>query len=336
MSFTLAAQTAYQDLLETRKMWAVSESKGTPFLKDQDKKGQYWYARQRIGGRVIDTYIGPNTPDLRAQIDTLKSKVHDQKAIEARCSSLVAQLRAAGLPALDRSTGKVLNAMAKVGVFRLGGTLVGTHAFRLFSAELGARLDNTLAATEDIDVAAFENLKLVIDDTATPSLASTFKALKLDPAPGIDAKRRPTRWIMQGGGTMVDFLAPKMQDKSDIVMLETLGVYAQALPFLNYLIADPIPAVGLYRSGILVQIPRPERYAIHKLILSQRRSSASKAKSRKDIAQAETLISILSEDRPQELLTAFQDAMDIGLSWRAALTAALKQKPALRAVLKQL
>ena len=41
-----------------------------------------------------------------------------------------------------------------------------------------------------------------------------------------------------------------------------LGVSAQALHHLNYLIAEPIQAAVLYRSGVLVQIPRPERYAI--------------------------------------------------------------------------
>lgn len=50
---------------------------------------------------------------------------------------------------------------------------------------------------------------------------------------------------------MVDFLAPRMQGKSEIVRLEPLKVYAQTLPFLNFLIADPIPAVALYRSGVL-------------------------------------------------------------------------------------
>lgn len=52
---------------------------------------------------------------------------------------MVAQLRAAGVPVLDRDTGKVLNAMAKSGVFRLSGTLVGTHAFRLYGVELGVQ-----------------------------------------------------------------------------------------------------------------------------------------------------------------------------------------------------
>ena len=114
-------------------------------------------------------------------------------------------------------------------------------------------------ATEEVDVAAFEGLKLVIHDQFNPSLADTFRDLKLSPAPSLDRRNRPTRWAMEGGGTMVDFLAPKTRETDDILRLEPLGVYAQALSFLNFLIAEPIPPVGLYRNGVLVQIPRPER-----------------------------------------------------------------------------
>lgn len=332
-SFPLAVQTAYQDLLEAHKMRAVSDLGGTPFLKEQGEKGSYWYARQRIGDRVVDRYIGPDSEELRERIERAREIIEDQKAFEKRCSSLVAQLRAAGLPALDRETGKVLNAMARVGTFRLGGTLVGTHAFRLYSAEIGVRLGEALAVTEDVDIAAFENLKLVIDDKVDPSLAETFRDLKLAPAPGLDRKHRPTSWAMGGGGTMVDFLAPKMREGSDVLMLEPLGVYAQALSFLNFLIRDPIPAVALYRSGVLVQIPRPERYAVHKLIVAQRRATGYAAKARKDLAQAEILIRILSEDRPRELESAYEEALNAGPKWRDAIEASLKRAPDVREML---
>ncbi|PQA89312.1 hypothetical protein CW354_00075 [Marinicaulis flavus] len=326
-TFPLSVQTTYQDLLEAHKMHALSALGGAPIRRDLGAKGSYWYARQRIGDRVVDRYIGRDSPELRDQIEKAREQIEEQKSFEKRCASMVAQLRAAGLPALDRETGKVLNALAKVGAFRLGGTLVGTHAFRSYSAELGVRLGEALAVTGDVDIAAFENLKLVIDDKVDPSLAETFNELKLAPAPGLDRKNRPTRWAMPGGGVMLDFLAPRMREESDVIMLEPLGVYAQALSFLNFLIADPIPAVGLYRSGVLVQIPRPERYAIHKLIVAQRRAKDSEAKARKDLAQAETLIDVLTEDRPYALLEAYQTAIDTGPKWLEAIEKSLRQRP---------
>src|SRR5918995_2182447 len=240
MRFPLAIHTSYQDLLEAHRARNIDSIAGTPFLKELPQ-GNYWYARQKIGEKIVDRYIGPDSDDLRRRIAQMRETIEDDKAFEQHCSLLVAQLRAAGLPTVDRQTGSVLNAMARVGVFRLGGTLVGTHAFRLYSAELGFAFLGALAVTQDVDIAAFENLKLAIHDQVDPSLAETFKALSLAPAPGLDPKGRPTRWVMRGGGTMVDFLAPRMQSKHEIVRLEPLKVYAQTLPFLNFLIADPIP-----------------------------------------------------------------------------------------------
>ena len=334
-SFPLSVQTTYQDLLEAHRLRAVADLGGTPILK-RTKNRQYWYTQQRIGGRVIDRYLGPDTPELRTHIEKAATLAEEKKGFDRRCASMVAQLRAAGVPTLDRETGKLLNAMSRVGTFRLGGTLVGTHAFRFYSAELGVRFPRSLGVTSDVDIAAFENLKLVIGDEVAPPLADTFKVLKLAPAPGLDRKKRPTRWALPDGGMTIDFLAPKMQEKKDTILLEPLGIYAQALPFLNFLIADPIPAVGLYRSGVLVQIPRPDRYAVHKLIVANRRHRGAAAKATKDLAQAEILIGILAEDRPAELADAVEHALETGPAWRDALSKSFKRKPDLRAIIRGL
>jgi len=335
MRFPLSAQTIYQDLVETHRSRSVSAVGGTPFLKELPQ-GKYWYARQRIGDRPVDRYIGPDSPALRKQLESAAEHQEAQRNFDRRAAKFVAQLRSAGLPAMDRTTGAVVGAMARVGVFRLGGTLVGTHAFRLYAAELGASFSGTMAATEDVDVAAFENLKLVIADEVDPSIAATFKALHLEPAPGLDPKHRPTRWRMRDGGTTVDFLVPRMREGKDIVYLNPLGVYAQGLPFLNFLIAEPIPAVALYRSGILLQIPRPERYAIHKLIVAQRRSGPARAKAVKDLAQAQALIAVLIEDRPAELEEAYQTALASRPKWREAIERSLKQRPEIMALISRL
>jgi hypothetical protein len=334
MRFPLSAQTVYQDLLEMHRFRSVATVGGTPFLKELPQ-GKYWYARQRIGNRPVDRYIGPDSPALRKRLESA-AEHQAQREFDRRAARLVAQLRSAGLPAMDRTNGTVLSAMARVGVFRLGGTLVGTHAFRLYAAELGTSFSGTMAATEDVDVAAFENLKLVIADKVAPSIAETFRALHLEPVPGLDPKHRPTRWRMRDGGTTVDFLVPRMRQGKDIVYLSPLGVYAQGLPFLNFLIAEPIPAVALYRSGILVRIPRPERYAIHKLIVAQRRAGPARAKAVKDLAQAQALIAVLIEDRPHELEEAYQTALQSGPKWREAVERSLKQRPEIKRLISNL
>jgi len=332
MRTLLLVHTAYQDLVEAHRTRAVLEQPGTPFAK-QISGSTYWYTRQRVGDRVVDRYLGPDSEDIRRHIHGLQEQRDVEKSLEHRCSVLVAQLRAAGLPTLDRQTGSILNALARSAAFRLGGTLVGTHAFRLYAAELGTRFAGALAATEDLDIAAFENLKLAVHDKADPSLAATLKALDFVPAPNLDPKGRRTKWRLRKGGAIVEFLAPRMQSRREIAELHPLGVFAQTLPFLNFLIAEPIPAVALYRSGILVQIPRPERYAVHKLILAQRRSGAGLAKVPKDLAQAEALVRMLVEDRPRELAAAYEKATKTGTKWNAAIRASLRQRPEIEALI---
>jgi hypothetical protein len=43
---------------------------------------------------------------------------------------------------------------------------------------------------------------------------------------------------------------------------------SQPLRFLDFLIYDALPAALLHGGGILVNVPRPERYALHKLIVA--------------------------------------------------------------------
>ncbi len=48
--------------------------------------------------------------------------------------------------------------------------------------------------------------------------------------------------------------------------------------FLDYLIEDPIPAVDVGRNAIvLANVPRPERFALHKLPVSESREHAPEA-----------------------------------------------------------
>jgi hypothetical protein len=145
------------------------------------------------------------------------------------------------------------------------------------------------------------------------------------PAPALDGTSS-WRWSQSRGDTFVEFLTPAFGDEG-VRKLEALGVTAKALNYLNYLIAEPIQAAITYRSGVLVQIPRPERYAIHKLIVSDRRERLDRLKSHKDRQQAIFLIDILLKDRPDDILDAYQDAMDRGPKWRERLDRALAHFP---------
>lgn len=317
------AHSAYFDLLNALRDETVSELRGAPTRVERNGR-VYWYDSYRVGTEVKKAYIGEESPQLRQRLDTaaaIKAAAIERRSQRTR---LIRILRAEGFLPIDAATGSLVAALAATGVFRLGGTIVGTLAFRLYEGELGVRyrLDDA-AQTNDIDIASFERLSLAVQDRVEESLPRLLGDLAFEPVPGLD-RHRSWRWRQSHKNLLVEFLTPSFTDTEDTRPLQALGVHAQSLHYLNFLLAEPIPAALCYRNGVLVQIPRPERFAIHKLIVSdRRREGADSLKSIKDRRQAAFLIEILARDRPDELREAYQDALARGPRWRERLAAAL-------------
>lgn len=324
------AVAAWTDLLRHLRDAAVGELRGTPRLKKVGQKS-YWYDHFRIGDQTVDRYIGEDNPELRTRLERAERIRAAEKQSQAERSRLMRILRAEGCLMTDRGSGQVISAMARSGVFRLGGTLIGTQAFRCYEGELGVRIGFDQAAmTDDVDIASFERLSIALGDQVTEPLAEVFRDLSFAPLPSVDGQH-VWRWRQSAQQTLVEFLTPCFDENEGLRELPALGVSAQSLHYLNYLIAEPIQVPLLYRAGFLIQVPRPERYAIHKLIVADRRRDGPDAlKARKDRAQAEFLISVLSRERPNDLREAYETARQKGPSWRARLQSSLNRLPHLR------
>ncbi len=99
---------------------------------------------------------------------------------------------------------------------------------------------------------------------------------------------------------------------------------------LGWLIEEPVPAVALHGAGVAVSLPRPARFAVHKLILAQKRGAHEAAKSRKDLGQAAALVMALREAAPFELQDALDEARAIGRDgWARPIDRSLSQIAAL-------
>ncbi|MDS9469234.1 GSU2403 family nucleotidyltransferase fold protein [Paracoccus sp. MBLB3053] len=326
VSHSRVAQVAYQDLLRLHLDETASGLVGS--IEERHRNGRsYIYDKFRIGTEMKSRYLGEGTPELRARLARASELKADADERRKTMSRLARTLRAEGFISTDRDTGSLLLAFSRAGVFRLGGTLVGTGAYGLYQGELGVRFDSEeLAQTGDMDFASFERLSVALGDRVEEDPGEILQALKFDPVPGI-GDRQIWKWRQNRGQAMVEFLTPAFGGES-VKPLPALGVSAQALNYLNFLIAEPIHAIALYRSGVLVQIPRPERYAIHKLIVADRRHGGpDQAKSRKDRGQAEFLVTVLAEDRPDDLAEAYQDALSRGPRWRDRIAASLTRMP---------
>ncbi|MET3355535.1 UNVERIFIED_ORG: hypothetical protein ABID33_003457 [Xanthobacter viscosus] len=327
------AHAAYLDLIRSLEDEAVSDIRGTP-TRVQRGARTYWYDTYRVGSDVMKKYIGEDSDELRARLNRLSELRRDADERRKQRSRLIRILRAERFMTVDPGTGSLLASMESAGVFRLGGTIVGTHAFRLYEGELGVTYGfEDAAMTDDLDIASFERLSLALADTVSPTLQQVLSDFSFEPVPTLEPEK-VWRWRQTRSNLLVEFLTPSFEDDEGLKPLAALGVYAQSLHYLNYLVAEPINAAVPYRSGVLVRIPRPERFAIHKLIIADRRQTGPDSlKSVKDRRQAAFLIRILAEDRPDDLAEAHEVVLRSGSSWRKRLEASLSREPEIAEIL---
>src|SRR6185503_13792998 len=115
------------------------------------------------------------------------------------------------------------------------------------------------------------------------------------------------------------------KERKGPIHIEALGVAATPLRFLDYLIEDTQPGAVLGGSGVLVNVPRPDRFALHKLIVASRRSRGGigTTKAPKDRAQAGALLQVLLSELPGEVTLAWKDLSKRGKAWIAAAASSL-------------
>jgi hypothetical protein len=315
---SLLVQTTYAELLERCAAAAFGESfpdDGT-FTPKAIKGRRYWYFQTTSADGRSQRYVGPESPELRERIAQHRQAREDQRERRALVSTLV---RSLGIMPPIPQLGEVVAALARSGVFRLRSVLVGTLAYQVYPAMLGIRLPGALLQTSDIDVAQFTSVSIATGDETPPMIDvlkgadRTFREI-----PNMTGYGLATSYVAKGG-VRIDFVTPNEGPDTDAPqLLPALKTHAQPLRFLDFLIRDPAPAVLLHASGIYVHVPAPERYAVHKLILSVYRPTAI-AKRDKDLRQAERLIAALAERRPGALQDAWEEAYERGPHWRKYL-----------------
>jgi hypothetical protein len=106
--------------------------------------------------------------------------------------------------------------------------------------------------------------------------------------------------------------------------IPALRAAAIPLQHLDWLIDSPSPAAALYGAGVLVYVPQPARYAVHKLIIAQKRGPGS-VKKQKDLDQAKALIEALKQTDPFAVEDVLEDARSRGEGWRDRIDRSLQQ-----------
>jgi hypothetical protein len=189
--------------------------------------------------------------------------------------------------------------------------LVGTHAFVALGNALGVRWGAGASRTQDLDLASKPDLDI---DVAVPDaevdLPAVLESLKMGflPVPSFHATKPSTSFKVRGHALRVDLLCPKRGLRDTPVVIKRFNAAAQPLEFIEYLLEAPERAVILGGAPVLVSVPAPARFALHKLVVAEMRPAALQAKATKDRAQGQAILEVLMEDRPG----------DIPLAWNAA------------------
>jgi hypothetical protein len=332
---SIPLQTLYADLLD--RAWGSDLAElmaggGSPYHRTvKDRRYWYWKSSPDAHGHRTTKYLGPETDELLHRLTTAK----DISAIRKDRASSVRILRDARLPVPDRLSGAILEALSSAGAFRLRAVVVGSVAFQCYAPLLGVRFPASVARTADLDIAQFHSVALAVDDEIDADLLTVLRRVDdrfqavASPMDG----RQSMRYALRAGAQdlfSVDILCPlRGKSRGSLTALKALRANAQVLRFLDFLLYREINAVALYHQGIPVNVPAPERYALHKLIVSQLRidTPASQAKSRKDLQQADALVRVLAADRPDELREAWEEIRARGPSWRTKLDRATRQLP---------
>jgi hypothetical protein len=315
---SLPVQTLYAELIEQCR--ADTGLSGSLYERDM-KGGSYTYLKMQVGSKRLDIYLGKSgdaeTASICLSIERSNTAMRNRRQL--------VQMLKKHLPAPLAAMADVADVMVWSGLMR-EAVLVGTNAYLCYPALVGYRLDAAVMGTEDIDVATL-NLALAADkesydfgqllQIADPS----FKAL-----PEYFKRALPSRFASERG-YRVDLLTQQRSSRSEAPLpLPKLNAGATPLQHLAWLVENPASAVLLSGGGLLMQVPQPARYAVHKLIVAQKRNSSERLKRRKDLAQAESLIFALQKSDPTGLSDAYSSACAQGKKgWAVPLTLSLRE-----------
>ena len=124
----------------------------------------------------------------------------------------------------------------------------------------------------------------------------------------------------------VDFLTPRTSDSEDPIRIPNLDVALQPLRFMEFSLEGVQQTTLFDPTGrcVVVNLPAPQRYAVHKLLIIGERAGAFKAKVSKDLAQAAALMSYFVANDPEALQEAWADALGRGPGWRKRAAEGLK------------
>lgn len=319
-----SAQAAFANIVPAAQSMDLQRSVADlPGGFTRKKLGQkvYWYYQfKSLEGKTRQIYLGSDSESLHHLIGQFRTQSPRTEAW-AHLARLCRSAIELGAESIGRTHFRILQRLADHGFFHAGGILIGTHAFLAWQNHFGVRwLEGT--QTLDIDFAhPGNNLSIALPDGLQIDARNAIESLEMGFIPNVSQ----TTFIKQDEPDLqLDFVTPKVSTSDAPIRVHALNLSMQPLQFMNFSMEATMHAVLISRTGpVVVNVPRPERYALHKLIVFGERPPEMQTKAQKDLAQAACLIAYLDDNEPDTLSEAWRQIRQSGKGWvrRCALGA---------------
>ena len=317
---TTVTQMLYSQLQEEAAAYSVMLFEqgvaGSPYRNKSGKYDYIYWQVTRPDGTLHQFSLGRDTPETAALVESLLARKRTtEEAIDALKSTTGAFLASGGM-AVESAHFKVIENLARAGLFSKGLALVGSHAFTSIGNMLGVRWGGNLK-TSDMDFARPSGVALAIPDSGNvidvPAIVKAGDA-SFFPIPELNHKHPSTSMMSSKTKVKIDFLTVQRNGADSAPhYFNDLSIAAAPLRFMDYLIGGESCRgliVGTY--PIPVNLPDPARFAIHKLVIAQERTFDLETKVAKDVRQATEVIEALIDlGREHELRRAVTDLIDL-------------------------
>jgi hypothetical protein len=316
----LSAQTAYAELAEQTRTFELTNALAGlvgSFQKLKRGRQTYWYFAYRdLDRKVRLVYVGPDEERVRNLVERFERARLD-RPLAPQAQAALALGCAAVVPKHLRS----IKRLADYGFFRAGGILVGTHAFVAFGNLLGVHWIEG-SSTLDVDFAhAGRNISVALPADIKIDVHGALESLEIGllPLSGLDGGATGQYRNPADPELRIDFVTSSARGGGKPIRVPNLNLSLQPLKFMELSLAETTQACIIGRDGACtVNLPAPERYAVHKLIVFGERPQSERAKANKDLLQVASLASYFAETgRAKTFSQAWRDALDRGKGWRS-------------------
>lgn len=317
----LSTQTAYAQLLDAalgaERVRGFSDLSGS-FNQKMVKGRRYWYFQfTEPSGKLHQLYVGPDGEPVQRLV-AQKEAPSAAATMRPLARSAMALGNAAVLPRHYRVTRR----LADYGFFRAGAVLIGAHAFISFGNSLGVRWRDA-SRSRDIDaVCTGKELSLLVPNNVEVQSDEALISLEMGflPASGLSGKSGKSYLVPSEPDFRLNFVTPLRRGHDAPYNHAQLHVTLQPLPFMEYPLEQVERAVLFCNEGAVhVNVPTPERYALHNLMAYGERRESFKVRSVKDLLQAACVLSFLWDHRRDSLEQALLDVLARGNGWNARL-----------------